>query len=709
MVADYLYLMNNYTESELDSIQDSIKNHISQQHSSDSYDWFLFYYVSGRLNIKENNHLLACENYKNAIKSLYEINDNTDLRVFLAMTFVLSLQDGFFPDYKDADRLMKHICFGIADDCERDLTETGDINVAENSLWALYLHMISYEYTYPLERMRYLYESEGFFEKALDSNTTLCEIYVYLIKSWLMFSSFHNIDGFMEQYSQVMMDMSSLTLKANHEKDRFTKYSYNALLMNKGFLLAAEQSLDDIIKSNGDSLAFDLFKERERLQSSLKEIAVNQNISEERVAEINDSLLLIQRQLARKAEQYGYLDFLSIKYDSIRNALKDNEYIVDFTDYAEENGTTQYVAYVFNKQDDFPHLMKVFTGGELDSLKDDLESHKLYEGDVASNIVKLICNPIKETIDIPEGATVYFIPSGELHQLSLESLPIEGNYKFIRLSSAREVIKRHHTLKFDYNTSNAVLYGGLEYDLPDETMKKEHEKYVDRIPSYVLERGDDSIGNSRNQGWKDLPGTEEEVNAVENVLKNSHEIRKYTGSEGTEESFLSLHGHAPQIMLMSTHGFYYTPKQAENKAYFKGYTDAMSLSGLILSGGNRAWRGESLPEGVLPGILTADKISRMNFEGLDLVVLSACQTGQGKVTPEGVYGLQRAFKKAGAGTIVMTLWNVDDKATKDFMVRFFENLALNGWNKRKAFDDAKMYIKSKYKEPYYWAGFVMLD
>jgi CHAT domain-containing protein len=516
----------------------------------------------------------------------------------------------------------------------------------------------------------------------------------------------------MDQYSQVMLNMSSLTLKANHEKDGFTKYSYNALLMNKGFLLAAEQSLDDIIKSNGDSLAFNLYKERERLQSSLKEIAVNPNISEERVAEINDSLLLIQRQLARKAEQYGYLDFLSIKYDSIRNAIKDNEYIVDFTDFVDENRTTQYVAYVFNKHDEFPHLMKVFMGGELDSLKADLELHKLYEGDVASNIVKLIWNPIKETIDIPEGATVYFIPSGELYRLSLESLPIEGNYKFIRLSSAREVIKRNNSLIIDKNRNpNVVLYGGLEYDLPDETMKKEHEKYVDRIPSYVLERGDDSIGNSRNQGWKELPGTEEEVRAVENVLKDSHEIRRYTGSEGTEESFLSLHGHAPQIMLMSTHGFYYTPTQAENKAYFKGYTDAMSLSGLILSGGNRAWRGESLPEGVLPGILTADKISRMNFEGLDLVVLSACQTGQGKVTPEGVYGLQRAFKKAGAGTVVMTLWNVDDKATKDFMVRFFENLVSNGWSKRKAFDEAREYIKSQeiYKEPYYWAGFVMLD
>ena len=94
-----------------------------------------------------------------------------------------------------------------------------------------------------------------------------------------------------------------------------------------------------------------------------------------------------------------------------------------------------------------------------------------------------------------------------------------------------------------------------------------------------------------------------------------------------------------------------------------------------------------------------------------MVVLSACQTAQGKITSEGVYGLQRAFKKAGVGTIVMSLWSVSDKTTSEFMTTFYERLAdkNNAWNKRKAFEEAKEIIRKKHPDPYLWAAFVMLD
>ena len=180
---------------------------------------------------------------------------------------------------------------------------------------------------------------------------------------------------------------------------------------------------------------------------------------------------------------------------------------------------------------------------------------------------------------------------------------------------------------------------------------------------------------------------------------------------GTEESFLSMSGKAPQILHVATHGFYYTPEEAEKYDYLRGYADAMSLSGIVMAGGNAAWLGKELPQGVLGGILTAANIARLDLTGLELVVLSACQTGRGRATPEGLFGLQRAFKKAGAKTMVMTLWSVSDVVTKEFMIKFYENLAdkNNNWNKQKAFNEAKSYIRSKYEDPYYWAGFVMLD
>ena len=183
------------------------------------------------------------------------------------------------------------------------------------------------------------------------------------------------------------------------------------------------------------------------------------------------------------------------------------------------------------------------------------------------------------------------------------------------------------------------------------------------------------------------------------------------GTNGTEESFLNMHGKSPRLLHLATHGFYYSPSKAEKVDYLKGYTDAMSLSGLVLAGGNAAWLGKQLPNGVLGGILTANDIARLDLNNTDMAVLSACQTGQGKATAEGLYGLQRAFKKAGVGTIVMSLWSVSDMTTSEFMIAFYKCLAdkNNAWNKRKAFEQAKEIIRKKHPDPFRWAAFVMLD
>ena len=116
----------------------------------------------------------------------------------------------------------------------------------------------------------------------------------------------------------------------------------------------------------------------------------------------------------------------------------------------------------------------------------------------------------------------------------------------------------------------------------------------------------------------------------------------------------------------------------------------------------------------MSGILTADDISRLDLNGVEIAVLSACQTGQGKATSEGLYGLQRAFKKAGVQTLVMSLWNVSDKVSSEFMIEFYKQLVnpkdqKTRWNKRKAFAEAKRLIREKHDDPYYWAPFIMLD
>ena len=110
------------------------------------------------------------------------------------------------------------------------------------------------------------------------------------------------------------------------------------------------------------------------------------------------------------------------------------------------------------------------------------------------------------------------------------------------------------------------------------------------------------------------------------------------------------------------------------------------------------------------GILTAKEISMLNFQNLDLIVLSACQTGLGEIKEDGVFGLQRAFKKAGAHTLILSLWNVSDKATQLMMSSFYSNL-LEGKNRYDAFKSAQRTVQNSenMSNPYFWASFILLD
>ena len=117
-------------------------------------------------------------------------------------------------------------------------------------------------------------------------------------------------------------------------------------------------------------------------------------------------------------------------------------------------------------------------------------------------------------------------------------------------------------------------------------------------------------------------------------------------------------------------------------------------------------------EGVENGILFAGDIANINLVGTELVVLSACETGLGVVNNwEGVFVLQRAFKLAGAQTIVMSLWEVEDKATREFMRRFYENWLSGGMGKQEAFKEAQKGLRETkgYSSSYYWATFMMMD
>ena len=131
-------------------------------------------------------------------------------------------------------------------------------------------------------------------------------------------------------------------------------------------------------------------------------------------------------------------------------------------------------------------------------------------------------------------------------------------------------------------------------------------------------------------------------------------------------------------------------------------------SGLLMSGANNAWNNNKLPDGLDDGILTAYEVSGLDLFNTELVVLSACETGLGDIKgSEGVYGLQRSFKMAGVDNLIMSLWQVPDTETSEFMQLFYTNM-LDGQQIGDAFRATQKVMREKY-DPYYWAAFVLIE
>lgn len=519
-------------------------------------------------------------------------------------------------------------------------------------------------------------------------------------------------EGYWKSVSEAIWNMTPFAIAAGKFQTPFTETCYNGLVLSKSFLLESERTVYDLIKKEGTEDDKRDLATIDALRSEIRELERKEDKNTDSILLLTKKIERTESQLASRCRGYGDMTaFMKTDYQKVKEKLKDGDVLIDFTDFVSQSQGRKYVAYLIRKEDDYPLLMSLFAESQIDAMQiayPDL----YYESPNAETIRRVLWEPFQEYVK--EGATVYYVPSQVLLKIAIESLPygdgslLGDHYRFIRLSSARELTRMNAKLsmKVDPGRTNAVLYGGLVYDVDPNTMQEEACKFD--VQDLIAQRGSRVRGDSLCY----LPWSRVEIDSIETALKaHRFNVLAYFGVKGTEESFMGLDGMAPPILHLATHGFFYTPNEAAEIDYLRGYSDAMSLSGLVMAGGNRAWTGKTLPEGVMDGILTASDIACLDLGCVELVVFSACHTGDGEATAEGLYGLQRAFKKAGVKTMVLSLWDVDDKIGTELMTAFYKYLMDESYamDKRKAFDAAKSHIRDKYHEPYYWAGFVMVD
>ena len=504
--------------------------------------------------------------------------------------------------------------------------------------------------------------------------------------------------------------------------DNCAAMTYDGVLLSKGLLLNADIEMQKLLLESGDTAAIEMFTSLQALRTQLS--AIYEKPLNERPSE-TDSLektaTQLETQLIQTSKQFGdYTANLRINWQQVREKLGANEAAVEFLRYSLKDHTPYYGALVLRRGYKAPHFVPLCTERSIRAVK-----ANAYNTDSLS---LLLWKPLAKEL---QGATdIYFAPAGELYKIGIEYLPTIGTdpmaaqtVNYYRLSSTRELAKRLSTGS-GQAFQQAVLYGGIKYSLDEsekQTASTSHSTFRD-VPLLRDIRG-------ARKTIPYLPGSKQEVDDIASIMEQHHiPASILPGAQGTEESFKQLSGQGISVIHISTHGFYEQANtvigksskaaraQTDTASVTRGASKedrSLSRSGLFLAGAADFLYGKAVADnGLEDGILTAREISRLDLRGLRLVVLSACETGLGDVSGEGVFGLQRGFKKAGAQTLLMSLWKVDDHATQLLMTEFYRHLT-TGSTKRNAFLAAQQYLRTaeggRYSRPEFWAAFIMLD
>lgn len=490
---------------------------------------------------------------------------------------------------------------------------------------------------------------------------------------------------------------------------------FNNILRTKGILLKSSTALRNAIISSNNSELQNTYENWIQLR---KEISKNNSLELSQrnsdPAQLEKKADSLERLLAQKVDIFSSLQkFKTIKWQEIRNNLKPDEVAIEFLRYKTADDSIFYLALILNQKSLNPELIKLFEENQLNKL---MENHsggnfdlitKLYGTKEKPNqsLYELIWKPLLPYIE--SAKTIYYSPDGMLHKISLSGILKSKNvfltsiYNLQFVSTTASLIEKTTTISV--SDLKAGIYGGADFDLGAKTQTV----------------------------WSFLPGTQKEAEGLSRIFaKAQYEPTIHIGKDANEYNFKrDVANH--NILHIATHGFFFPDPETINeeetsasqripealafrsahssigKNQFINNPNPLMRSGLVLAGANAVWNSEVAIEGE-DGVLTAQEVANLDLQHVTLVVLSACETGLGDIRgSEGVYGLQRAFKMAGAKYLIMSLWQVPDKETAEFMEKFYGHL-IKTKDIQASFLSTQKEMQQKY-DPYFWGAFVLIE
>ncbi|MBK7940048.1 MAG: CHAT domain-containing protein [Lewinellaceae bacterium] len=501
---------------------------------------------------------------------------------------------------------------------------------------------------------------------------------------------------------------------------------FNDELSEKGQLIYSARTVLAALQASGDSLLISRFKQwRDQKQSIAYYYSLpsHQRLftpleldSIVQVANLTEASLVQGSDAFRTARA-------KVNWQNVRDGLQPGEAAIEFTRFRYRNGlrltdSVYYAALVLRRGDRDPVFVKLFEEKQLAGFLQNCASRAAdykeyvglaYRGPRLTTLYQLIWQPLESLLT--DVHTVWYAPTGLLHRIAFDAIapetgrPLVKKYDLRLVSSTREVVSNRKLTRDVVQT--ALLVGGIHYDA-DSLCLVRAAKGLDSLPvflpapSLTVQRG-----SCENGPVTDIPGTKKETDLLVSKLQSRMYVRLLQGCSAREEAIKRCGDpekpDAPGLMHIATHGFFCD--DPESSAPGK---PRLFRSGLLLAGAQRARTGKPPFQGMEDGILYSSEVANLNLTGTKLVVLSACETALGDVRGgDGVYGLPRGFRLAGAEHVMMSLWKISDSETVLFMETLYRH-----WQPetdiRAAFLATQRELQAAGKGEEVWAAFILL-
>jgi CHAT domain-containing protein/Tfp pilus assembly protein PilF len=427
----------------------------------------------------------------------------------------------------------------------------------------------------------------------------------------------------------------------------------------------------------------------------------------------------------------------------ISAALPADSALVGFVRYRRQDEPA-YLAFVLRSGDKVPAVVPLGSAARVDGLilqwRQQLDQEAMAAGRaakrgeaayrrVAEELRRQVWDPLRTHLS--NATRVFVVPDGALHLVSFAALPAADSQYIVETGQLIHYLSAERDL---VPAKAGRLAGGGLLALGSPAF----DEFTSPGASTSSFRGVRSAcSDFQSMRFDPLPASLKEVDQVVTLWNRAHGARaegaglrsatrpppssiQLTGA-GASESAFKAEAAGRRILHLATHGFFLGGRCASALEPSAGSTPAAAsarivrenpllLSGLILAGANH--RDVAAPDQE-DGVLTAEEVAAMNLNGVEWAVLSGCDTGVGEVRAgEGVFGLRRAFQVAGAKTVIMSLWPVEDQATRQWMTQLYQGRLMKKLSTADAVRDASLAMlrqrraKGLSAHPFHWAAFV---